>query len=187
MNIEDIKNGIENGKTIHITNYVKEADGKSRLTRGVSDVSIKVDTRPYSEILKESIQLVSRVPLSEQKRLEMKHQTDRETVKKAMEEVSDSLRKSLSVQLNESPSAPKTRKTNPNKFITKGLEVSPDGLYVYLSGEVVEETVKIKPTYKPVKSKPKTLVKKDINAKLPINIKKFKVPIGEISKISLSS
>jgi len=179
MTIEELVEGIENGNiTIKINRYEKMPN-RTRLTKGVSNVVLEIDTDTYENQLKESLRVLSNFSRTDQLALAKKLKSTSDKVKEALEEQKDSTRKSLT-SINEGS----TRRKNPNVTLTHGVQQHPETKDIYLKGKVIEETLLVEATYKETNKREKTVIKESLRKMLPTNQKMFKLTVQELNKLS---
>lgn len=175
--LQTIVDKVKTGKyNVFINRYIKEVD-TYRLSRGESDIVLNVDLKPYPERVRESVDYLLRIPLSEKRVLSGSYGATLQEVEMAIDEKINSLRKSVSSE----------EKSEDDKYIvySNWLKQNRETGDIYISGQLVSEVEYVKPKYKEKKSKLKTIIKEDISKRLSTEIKRYKVSLESIDKIKL--
>lgn len=168
-------------KNVEIRGYVKKPN-KTRLTEGIVDVVIDTNLPPYIDLLNMSLRELKSIKAREQAVIREKFDVEQDVVDKAFEEIENSLKRSIKNY--------DTRKENAEDdplvdYLGAGIFYNRSSSSITFKGKEVSKRVKLQEQYKPVKSRPKTLVKKYINGKLPNNIKQYKISTTELNKLKL--
>lgn len=183
MNIEQLKEKLSNqteDTKLKITGYIKPAGG-NRLTQGSSTVTFAVNY-DYGDLLKESEEQLKSVSQDTLRQLAKSHDTDLDTAQKALDELKESIRKSItSYQSGEG-----SRKSKKESIISLGRNVDYDQETgdIYFVAQKLDEKILVKENYKKVNSRPKTLVKNALSENLPKNLKTYKINKTDLHKLS---
>lgn len=174
MTIQDISEGIKSGKDIKIKNYLKPKNSK-RTTEEISDVVINCTLEPYNQLLRKAKLEADRYPKIELSKLQKKYKADLETSKKALTEVQVSLAKRVG---SNSTASSDDKTIHHTPYFTEDPETG----YLYFLAKKISEQVKKKGSYKKVNSKPKTLIKGEINNSLSNSLSRYKIHKSEIEE-----
>lgn len=172
---------VKNKKKVRITNYIKSAGSSQRLTEGKSNLVIDTNLNDFSIRARESISFLENVSLDEKKMVMNKFNVDLQIVEDAIDELLNSLKNKLYSENTSSNSDKDDKYYDYGGNIVQNKETGD----IYFSGRIVEEQEIIKPTYKTVNSKPKTLVKDHFRKQLSTEIKRWKLNFNEMVKVKL--
>lgn len=165
---------------LQILNYIKETNNQ-RLTMGKSNVTIDTNLPPYKDRLAESKRILQNYPPTKKELLASKHGVKTEEIQNIIDEMIDSLSKSIVKQMSES----KESKNPDMVYYGAGISQNKETKDIYISGQKVEEVELLKPKYKEVKSRPKTLIKQDISKDLVHEEQRWKIKFTDLHKLKV--
>ena len=173
MNIEDLKEGLSQGKKIRINGYVKPKNNY-RLSDEVVDVEIDTQLPSYDILKRQSLTEIKSVPLSKVREIAKKYKGSKEDAEKALNEVKASLEK----------------KSGGGRFggddyisIAPYVNMKRDTGDIYFTGKKVREEKVSSSTYKEKNSRAKTLIKRDLQKDLPNKLQVWKVNVDDLNKV----
>lgn len=175
--IQELVEGVKTGRKLQIRGYVKSKSG-SRLTEEISDVIIDCNLPDYPTLLRKAKTTLQSFPQNALREISSRHKATPTQGEEALNEVTDSIIK----RLNRTSSD-----IEPDGMIhhTDWIHEDPKSGYIYFKGKTITEMVQKEGSYKKVNSKPKTRVKREIEGRLPTQMKTWKVHKDNLDKVSL--
>lgn len=175
MTLDDLQEGLEQGKKLTIRGYVKPKN-RYRLSDEVVDVTIDTQIPSYDILKRQSLSEVKRIPLNKVVTIAKKHGGTKEDAEKALNEVTASLEKTSSGSSGRF-SDPKYTTIAP--YVNFNSETGD----IYFTGKKVSENKLSTSSYKDKNSRAKTLIKNELQKDLPNKLKVWKVNVDDIDKI----
>jgi hypothetical protein len=163
---------------LQILNYIKETTTQ-RLTQGKSNIIIQTNLPPYVDMLRESKRILQTYSTSKKNKLAEKYNMSNEDVDNIIDEMVSSINNSIQKEMTSKPQDPDM------EYYGSGISQNKKTKDIYITGKKVEERELVKPKYKQVNSKPKTLVKQEINEDLVHNVQRWKLKLTELTKLKV--
>jgi hypothetical protein len=179
--VEQFKRIFEEKKIIRINGYVREANNE-RLNKSSYIVDVNIDYS-YYELLKESYKKLYSISDNQISHLAKKYDTEFENSKRAISEMKESVRDSMTRIETGGTDEDDVRESF--KKIVNGVTEDIETQVIYILGIVEREMVLVPPRLREVKHKPETLIKKEIMKNLPHNLRKFKIKKNDFHKINI--